>query len=80
MVRNYGYENTVQVFTDVAGAPTNLAPRIRPGKSHLAVIERFVAAILDGGPRVPGPEEGLRRSEVLDACYRSSEIGQEIAF
>lgn len=80
LVRNYGYDDTVRVFTDIAGAPTNLAPRIRPAKSHLAVIQRFVAAILDDAPRTPGPSEGLRRAEVLDACYRSAETGQEIAF
>lgn len=80
MVRNYGYENTVRVFTDVAGVPTDLAPRIGKGRGHLHVIERFVAAILDGGPRVPSAEDGLRRAEILDACYRSACEGSEICF
>jgi predicted dehydrogenase len=42
------------------------------------VIKRFVAAILDGEPPVPSPADGLRRTEVLDACYRSAEEGREV--
>lgn len=78
MVRSYGYENTLRVFADVAGAPTDLAPRIPKGRGHLHVIERFVAAVLDGAPRVPGPEDGLRRAEIIDACYQSAEEGREV--
>ena len=79
MVRNYGYENTVRVFTDVGGMPTDLAPHILKKEGRLHVIERFVAAVLDGGPRVPSAEDGLRRAEILDACYRSAGEGREIA-
>jgi predicted dehydrogenase len=42
------------------------------------VIRRFVHAILHGGPATPTPAEGLRRAEVLDACYRSAAAGREV--
>ena len=78
MVRNYGYDNTVRVFTDIGGVPVDSAPKIPKGKGHLHVIERFVAAILDGAPPIPSAEEGLRRVEVIAACYRSALEGREV--
>ncbi len=79
LVRNYGYENTVRTFTDIGGAPTDLAPRILKAEGHLSVITRFVAAVLDGGPQIPSAGDGLRRAEVLETCYRSAAEGREIA-
>jgi predicted dehydrogenase len=79
MVRNYTYENTVRVFTDIDDAPTDMAPKIPKGAGgHGQVIQRFVAAILDGGPAIPSSAEGLLRAEVLDACYRSAAEGREV--
>jgi predicted dehydrogenase len=79
MVRNYTYDDTVRLFTDIGGMPTDLAPKIAKGLGgHAEVIKRFVAAILDGGPVTPSPVEGLRRAEMLDACYRSAAEGREV--
>jgi predicted dehydrogenase len=77
-VRDYGYDNTVRVFTDVGGVPTDMAPRIPKGRGHLHVIERFAAAVLDGAPAIPSPEEGMRRVEVIAACYQSAQEGREV--
>jgi predicted dehydrogenase len=79
MVRNYTYENTVRVFTDVGGAPVDMAPKIAKGAGgHGEVIRRFVTAILDGSPASPSSAEGLRRAAVLDACYLSAAEGHEV--
>ncbi|HEU4323233.1 MAG TPA: Gfo/Idh/MocA family oxidoreductase [Roseiflexaceae bacterium] len=78
LVRNYTHENTVRVFTDIGGVPTDLAPRIPKADGHGMVIARFVAAVLDKAPPIPSPEDGLRRTLVLDACYRSAREGREI--
>ncbi len=78
MVRNYTHENTVRVFHDIAGVPTDMAPKLRKAGGHDAVTERFVAAMLDGAPRVPSAEEGLRRAAIIDACYRSAAAGREV--
>jgi predicted dehydrogenase len=77
-VPNYTHENTVRVFSDVQGVPADLKPRIPPGPGHQAVIERFVAAILDGAPAEPPAADGLRRAELIDACYRSAAAGHEV--
>jgi predicted dehydrogenase len=80
-VLNYTYDNTVRAFADIGGVPVDIAPKIPKGAGgHAAVIQRFVAAILDGGPAVPSAAEGLLRAELLDACYRSSAAGHEVAF
>ncbi len=78
-IKNYGHENTVRLFTDAAGLPTDTAPRIPKGGSHAQVIDRFVAAILDGGPRIPSAEDGLARAKVIDATYLSASEGREVA-
>ena len=78
LVRNYTYDNTVRVFKTIGGVPTDMAPRIPKADGHGTVIKRFVAAILDGEPPVPSPADGLRRTEVLDACYRSASEGREV--
>jgi predicted dehydrogenase len=38
----------------------------------------LVEAILDGAPAIPSAADGLRRTQVIDACYRSSAEGREI--
>ncbi len=78
LVRNYGHEHTVRVFTDLAGAPTDLLPSTPKGGDHATVIARFVAAILDGAPPIPSGAEGLRRADVIAACYRSAAGAQEV--
>ncbi len=79
MVRNYTYDDTVRVYADVAGAPVDFAPKIPKGHGgHGEVIRRFVAAILADGPRIPSPAEGVRRAEILEACYRSAAAGHEV--
>jgi predicted dehydrogenase len=77
-IKNYGHENTVRLFTDVHGLPYDSMPAIPRGGGHVQVVERFVAAILDGAPAIPGAREGLRRAEVIDACYASATAGREV--
>lgn len=77
-VKNYGHENTVRIFSDSAGLPVDTAPRIPRGGGHVQVIERFVAAIMDGAPAIPSAADGLRRAKVIDACYRSAAEGREV--
>jgi predicted dehydrogenase len=78
LIRSYTHENTVRVFTDIAGVPTDLTPYIPKVEGHPAVIRRFIAAIREGAPAVPSAAEGLRRTAVLAACYQSAAEGQEI--
>ncbi len=78
-VVDYHNVKTVRIFYDEAnGTPVDLVPNIKPGGGHVDVINNFVAAILDGAPAIPSAEDGLRRTQVIDACYRSSAEGREI--
>jgi predicted dehydrogenase len=77
-VKNYGHEDTVQIFTDAAHLPVDSAPRIPKGGGHVQVIERFVAAVVNGAPAIPSAEDGLRRAQVIDACYESAAAGREV--
>lgn len=79
LVRNYTYENTVRVFSDVQGVPTDLLPKIPKREGRVAVLERFVDAVLDGAEAIPSGEDGLRRTGVIAACYESSASGHEIS-
>jgi predicted dehydrogenase len=77
-IKDYGHLNTVRLFTDVNDVPFESLPKIPAGGGHDHVVARFVAAILDGAPAIPGAAEGLRRAEVIDATYRSASEGREI--
>jgi predicted dehydrogenase len=78
-VRNYTYEDTLQFFGQLAGAPADTRLRLQRTSGHAAVAQRFVAAILDGVPPEPSGAEGLDRVRVIDAIYRSATEGREVA-
>jgi predicted dehydrogenase len=77
-VKNYAHGQTIRLFTDVNGLPHQSTPEVRPGGGHVQVVERFVSAILDGTPAIPGAAEGLRRAKVIDAIYQSATDGHEV--
>jgi predicted dehydrogenase len=78
-IKNYAQDQTIRLFTDVHGLPHDSVPRVPRGEDgHTAVIRRFVAAVCDGAPAIPGAADGLRRALVLDACYRSATLGREV--
>lgn len=77
-VENYGYEHTVRLFTDVEGEPADCAVKTPEGGGHTTVVANFVRAILENAPQVPSAAEGLRRTEVIDAIYRSAGEGHEV--
>lgn len=78
LIRGYTHENTVRIFHDMHDAPVDLAPRPAKVEGHMGVIQRFVAAVRDGGPQEPSAADGLRRVALLNACYRSAAERREI--
>lgn len=78
LIRDYTYVNTVRVFSDLNGVPVTITPVIPPGGGHAAITQRFVDAIRGDGDATPTAHEGLQRTAVLEACYRSAAAGHEI--
>lgn len=78
-VKNYGSENTLQIFTDTAGVPSEIMPRVTRGEGHAAVVRQFVETVRSGNWANSHGREGLRRTQIIDACYRSALEGREIS-
>ncbi|MEA2524351.1 MAG: hypothetical protein QOF73_1578 [Thermomicrobiales bacterium] len=80
-VKDYAATGTLKLFGDVGGAPTDSIPRLQPKPRHAGhseVIRRFIDSILTGAPMSPSGEEGLDRTRLIDAIYRSAELGREV--
>ncbi len=78
-VKNYGWEDTLTIYTDTGGVPAELRPRVRRGEGHVATIRNFVNAINGGDWSSHTGREGLRRAQVIDACYQSALEGREVS-
>jgi predicted dehydrogenase len=78
-VRNYGTQDTVRIYTDVAGVPAVIVPEIEPREGHLVVVSRFVETIRSGEWEGQVGEEGLRRARIIDACYASALEHREVS-
>ncbi len=76
--KDYADVGTLQMFSDVAGAATDSVPRLQSRNGHAQICANFVDSILNGTPLSPDGEEGLDRVRIIDAVYRSAELGREI--
>ncbi len=80
-VKDYETSNTLRLFSTIDGVPFDSVPRLPskpPGAGHAEIISTFLDAIIDGHAMSPSGEEGLSRTRILDAIYRSSQEGREI--
>lgn len=77
-VKNYGWEDTLRIYTDVAGVAAEVRPMVAQGEGHLAVIRDFIGAIREGNWSAHTGVEGLRRAHIIDACYASAQQGREV--
>lgn len=78
-VVRYSWEDTLRIFTDVAGVPAEVRPRAPRGEGHLTVIRNFVNAIRGGDWAAHAGYEGWRRAQIIEACYTSAAAGREVA-
>lgn len=78
-VRNYGTQDTVRIYTDVAGVPAVVVPEIEPREGHQVVVRRFVETVRSGEWEEQVGEEGLRRARIIDACYASALEHREVS-
>ena len=77
-VKDYALTGTLRTFGDWEGIPTDATPRLQATHGHSAIIANFVTSILTGTPVSPSGEEGLDRTRLIDAIYRSAALGREI--
>jgi predicted dehydrogenase len=79
-VVNYVREDTLRIYTDVAGLPTELAPQLPPGDGygHSQVVREFVGTIRSGDWSAHVGRDGLARAWIIDACYASALQGREV--
>ena len=77
-VKDYVTEDTVRIYTDVAGVPAVVFPEIRAREGHRSVVSRFVETVRSGDWKGHDGEEGLRRARVIDACYTSALESREV--
>lgn len=78
-VKNYSWEDTLRMYTDVAGVPAEIRPKVPRGEYHQGVVRGFVEVIRGGDWTTHDGREGLRRTRIIDACYASAAAGHEIA-
>jgi predicted dehydrogenase len=75
---NYALTETLDVFQGFGDTTMDGKPRLVAREGHAQIINGFVDAILNGTPLSPDGQEGLDRVRLIDAMYRSAELGREI--
>ena len=76
-VLNYTTQDTLRIYTDVHGTRTEIRPQTA-GEYEKSVNHEFVRAIRLGRALSPTVEEGLQILRVIEAIYRSAEVGREV--
>ena len=77
-MKDHSSIDTLRIYTDVAGAPAEIAPKVRGGGFHAAVTREFIARITGGNWSLYPGRDGLRRARIIDACYASALQGREV--
>jgi predicted dehydrogenase len=76
--RDYSQTGTLRFFGEIDGVPTITEPRLLERHGHGEVFRQFIESVLDGTPMSPSGEEGLDRVRLIEAIYRSAELGEEV--
>jgi predicted dehydrogenase len=69
---------TLRFFGEIDGVPTVTEPRLLERHGHGEVFRTFIESVLDGTPMSPSGQEGLDRVRLIEAIYRSAELGREV--
>ena len=67
------YPATVTAINQV-----EVRPQVARGEGHLAVLREFIATIRSGEWAGHHGEDGLRRAQIIEACYASAQAGREV--
>jgi predicted dehydrogenase len=74
----YSWQDTLTIYNDTGGVPAIVRPEVRQGEGHLAVIRDFLTTIRAGDWSAHVGREGLRRAQIIEACYKSAAAGREL--
>lgn len=77
-VQDYQHRDTLRIFTDVAGVPAEVRPAVGKGEGHRAVVREFVEIVRAGEWAYHTGAAALRRTQLIEACYRSALDQREI--
>lgn len=78
-VVNYGWQDTLRIYGDTGGVPSVTRPQVAQGTGHVGVISDFLAVVRSGDWAAHNGIAALRRSQIIEACYRSAQAGHELA-
>lgn len=81
-VKDYATADTLRLFSTLDGVPIDSTPRLPvkpPGAGHREIISSFLDSICNGTPMTPSGNDGLRRTRLIDAIYRSAEERRELS-
>lgn len=68
----------ITVWTEVAGMPAELSPRVGADGGHAGAIAQFLQKVRSGDVAAHDGSLPLRRAQVIDACYASAKAGEEV--
>ncbi|MBI2265866.1 MAG: Gfo/Idh/MocA family oxidoreductase [Armatimonadetes bacterium] len=68
-----------EVYCDLHGTPADIAPVLPKVSNQELEVAEFVDSILQEKPSMCPGEDGLAVLKMIDALYRSSHVGQEVA-
>ena len=74
----YALTDTLEVYGEMGDATTDMKPRLVAREGHAQIIHSFIDSILHGTPMHPDGLEGLANIQLIDAIYKSAELGREI--
>jgi predicted dehydrogenase len=80
-IANYRRDDTLRMYKEMQGEPVTVIPTIRweGPQGHEALIMDILSAMRAGLPMPTDGAQGLMAVHVLEAMYRSSHEGKEIA-
>lgn len=76
--KDYAQVGTLRLYGEIDGAPTVTEPKLLEQPGHAEVLRRFVDSVLEGVPMSPSGKEGFERVQLIEAIYRSAQLGHEV--
>jgi predicted dehydrogenase len=76
--KQYALTDTLEVYGQMGDSTVDSKPRLVAREGHAQVIHRFVDSILHGTPMDPDGMEGLANIQLIDAIYKSADLGREV--